>query len=123
MAVLAHAGGLFGGFVVPLIVYTMSRGEHERFARQEAAEALNFQITLMLPMLVGVFLLFGGMATMAGSVGGQGGMAGFFIVFLVVWLFAFVAGIGNLVCSIIGMVRAGRWQHYRYPVNIRFVKP
>jgi uncharacterized Tic20 family protein len=123
LATLAHAGGIFGGFVVPLVVYILSRDRHDRFAHHEATEALNFQLTILIPMVAGFFLIFGGMSGILSSVAGGTGMAAFFLVFLVVWLIFFVVGIAAFACSIIGMVRASRWQPYRYPVNIRFVKP
>jgi uncharacterized Tic20 family protein len=59
---------------------------------------------------------------MGASVGSRASLATFFIGFGIVWLLLMGLGIAGLVFSIIGMIRASRWEDYRYPINIRFVK-
>jgi uncharacterized Tic20 family protein len=81
---------------------------------------------MLIPAALAFALMFGSFGVMGAAVGsGPGstaGLATFFITFGIVWLLLVSLGIAGLVFSIIGMIRASRWQDYRYPINIRFVK-
>ncbi|MER7205631.1 DUF4870 domain-containing protein [Streptosporangium sp. NPDC000239] len=98
MAMLAHLLGLLTSFVGPLVLYLAKRDEAP-YVRAQAAEALNFQLTLMIAYLVSWVLAF----VLIG-----------FLLMPLVW-------IGSLILMIIAAVAANRGESYRYPLNIRFV--
>ena len=98
MAVLAQALGIVTGFLGPLVIYLVN-GEKDPFVRHHAAEALNFQITLILAYVVAFVLSF-------------------ILIGLLVLPVLFVLGI---VFPILAAVAANRGEWYRYPVSIRLV--
>lgn len=98
MAMIAHLLGLLTSFLGPLVIYLM-RKDDSPYVRDQAAEALNFQITLMIAYFVSMFLAF----LLIG-----------FLLFPLVW-------IGSLVFTVMAAVAANRGDRYRYPMNIRFV--
>ncbi|MEZ5141466.1 MAG: DUF4870 domain-containing protein [Acidimicrobiales bacterium] len=128
MAVLAHVGGILGGWIPPLVVYLMDGGR-DRYVRHNASEGLNFQLTvqvvtlvLMVPFFV---LFFGSLAGSTTAPRGSGQGAAFGTAFgglFVVWALAMAVSIANIALSITGMVKANRGEWWRYPVRIRFVK-
>jgi uncharacterized Tic20 family protein len=75
LAGLAHASGYFTTFVGPLMFLLLS-GKRSEYVRRHAAEALNFQLTVLLVVMV----TFG--------VGA--------LVYAVTWIFALVAGMAGL---------------------------
>lgn len=87
------------GWLGPLIIY-LTQGQHDRFVKDQAAEALNFQITIAIA-LVGSAIL---MLVLIG-----------FILYPVVW----VAGVA---LGAMGGAAANRGEWYRYPFSITFVK-
>ena len=61
IALIAHIGGIFTWWLIPLILYLLKRND-SRFVGDQAKEALNFQITMMIATLcagVSVILLVG----------------------------------------------------------------
>ena len=99
MATISHVLGLVTGFLGPLIIYLMVEND-KPFAKRHAAEALNFQITLII-----VYIL------------------SFILTFLVIGILGFIVfGIMDLIFCITGAVRANNNQEYQYPVSIRFIK-
>jgi len=97
MAALAHALGIITGFVGALIIYLVAEDE---FSKDQAKEALNFQITITIAYIVGGILTF------------------ILIGMLVIW----AAGIVSLIFSIIGAITANKGEKYRYPFAIRLIK-
>ncbi|MFF2631579.1 DUF4870 domain-containing protein [Microbacterium sp. NPDC058021] len=97
-ATLVHIGGLFFSFVPALIAYLVMR-DRGPFVRAHTAQALNFQLTVLIGVLVGSILLFV--------------LIGFFVLIAV--------GILDLVLSIVAAVKASQGQWYRYPLTIPFV--
>ncbi len=97
LAALAHVLGLFTGFLGPLILYLVKT--QEGLARDQAREALNFQITVLIAAAV----------------------SGLLMVILIGIPLMFAVAIGNLVLCIIAAVKASEGNMYRYPVAIRFV--
>ena len=95
---LAHLGGLFLGFVAPLVVLLV-KGTESPYTRAQAVEALNFQITLAIAYVVAFISI---------------------IVLVGVVLLPLVA-IGHVVFGILASVAAGRGELYRYPLNLRLV--
>jgi uncharacterized Tic20 family protein len=98
MAMLAQLLGIFTGFLGPLIIYLIN-GEKDPFVRHHSAEALNFQITLVIAYIVSFVL----MLVLIG-----------FVLFFVVW-------IGSIVLMIMATIAANRGEWYRYPFNLRLV--
>jgi uncharacterized protein len=97
-AVVSHLGGVFVSFVVPLVIWLVFKGRGA-YLEDQAKEALNFQITLLIAYVVGGIL----------SVIGIG-----LLILFATWVFA-------IVFAIIAAVASGRGEPYRYPVNIRLV--
>jgi uncharacterized Tic20 family protein len=92
--------GFFGGWIGPLIVWLVKR-EESRFVGEQAREALNFQVTLMIGYVIawGVTLVTCGAA---------------FPLLLGVLLFQIIFGI-------IASIKANSGQAYSYPCNIRLI--
>ncbi|WP_202908906.1 DUF4870 domain-containing protein [Roseimaritima ulvae] len=106
MAMLAHLSGLLGiaiggvlGFLGPLLLWIL-RKEDSAYIEQEAKEALNFQLTLLIVYCVTVVV---GMITCFGIV------------------FVFVPVVMQLVFGIIATITASKGIPYRYPFNIRLI--
>lgn len=51
-AAVAHSLGILTGFIGPLVVYLMNKNNGPAFARAQALEALNFQLTFLAVVLV-----------------------------------------------------------------------
>lgn len=96
---LSHLLGIFTGLLGPLIIF-LAKGKESPFIRNQSAEALNFQLTLLIVFLVSAVLMF-----------------------VVIGIFTFFAAyIGGIVLMIIASLAANRGEPYRYPINIRMVK-
>ncbi len=98
IAVLAHLGGLIGSFLLPLVIYLVKKDESP-FLRHHAAEALNFQLTLMIAYTVSFFLIFV--------------LVGLILLPLLM--------IGSLILSIVAAMAANRGEWYRYPMILRLI--
>ncbi|WP_436760649.1 DUF4870 domain-containing protein [Streptosporangium sp. V21-05] len=98
MAMLAHLLGLLTSFVGPLVLY-LAKKDESPYVRDQAAEALNFQLTVLVAYFVSWVLAFV--------------LIGFVLMFFL-W-------IGSIVMAIVAAVAANRGERYRYPMNIRFV--
>ena len=98
MAVLAHAGAILVGFWAPLIVWLMKK-DSSPYVRDQAAEALNFNITLTIAMVIAAFSII----VLIGLV-----------LLPLVWL-------GGVVLQIMAAMAASRGELYRYPVNLRLI--
>jgi uncharacterized Tic20 family protein len=107
IAYVVTSGAL--GWAPALIIYLVFK-DRGRFTRDQAKEALNFQITMVIAALALVIL------TVVLSVVTLG-LFGFFAPVLFIALAAWV-----IVFSIIASVRSNRGEPYRYPATIRFVK-
>ncbi|GIG39901.1 DUF4870 domain-containing protein [Cellulomonas phragmiteti] len=100
-AILAHVLPLLGpGLLVPLVVWLVFRGRG-RFLEHHATEALNFQITALIALVVAAVLtvVTFGLATPV------------LLGVLLAWL----------VLCILAAVAANRWEWYRYPGTLRLV--
>lgn len=102
---IAHLSSLvgyvipFGNLVGPLIVWQIKKDE-SAFIADQGKEALNFQITVMLAILVCVPLMFV-------CIGIPMAMA---------------VGVADLVFIIIAAIKANEGVAYRYPFTLRLVK-
>jgi uncharacterized protein len=99
MAMLAHLLGIFTGFIGALVLWLIKKDESQ-FVAEEAKEALNFQITMTIAMILSSFLM---------------------IILIGIVLLPLLI-IANLVFCIIGAIAASKGQAYRYPFAIRLVK-
>lgn len=100
---VSHAGAIVSawvamGFIVPLVIM-LTKGASSPFVRRHAVESLNFQISLLVYLIVsGVLIL------------------------LIIGIFLMIAlGIFALVVIILATVKAANGEEYRYPLCIRLV--
>jgi uncharacterized protein len=100
---LAHLSALFGliiglNWLGPLVVYLVKKDEHP-FIADQGREALNFNLSVFIYVLVSVVLIF----------------------IVIGFLLLPVIGIAWLVLTILAGVRANNGEPYRYPLTIKFV--
>ena len=98
LAVLAQVLGILTGFLGPLVIYLVN-GDKDPFVRHHSAEALNFQLTVLIGYVISFVLMF----VLIG-----------FLTFFAIWVMAIVFGI-------MAAVAANRGEWYRDPINIRMV--
>jgi uncharacterized protein len=102
-AMIAHLGGVLA--IVPVIALLPSLlifaayGSRGDFLRDQAREALNFQVTVLITYVVARIL---------------SAVPPFPDLIVLVWAF-------SLIFSIIGAMSANRGQRYRYPLTFRFI--
>lgn len=99
MAMLSHLLSIFVGFWAPLIIWLVKKDEMP-FVDDQAKEALNFQITMMLAFIV----------------------AGILIVVVIGILLVLGLFVANLVFCIIAAMKANDGERYRYPFALRLIK-
>ncbi len=109
-ATLAHVGSLIAAavamaFLAPLIVLLV-KGNTSPFVRRHAVESLNFQITLLILLAIGILV----------SIFTLG------IALIVVIPVGVVVGVAALVFIILASVRANNGEDYRYPMTLRLVR-
>jgi len=111
MAMLAHLSALAGYFIPlgnvigPLIVWLIKKDEMP-FVDDQGKEALNFQITVTIALLLCVIV---GVATCG-------------VGFVLTGPLMIAIGIVALVFTIIAAVKANEGVAYRYPMNYKFIK-
>ena len=100
---IAHLGGIVTNIIAPLIIWLMKK-ETPGFVEDQAKEALNFQITVLIAYIAWFILtaipILGCLVAPAGIV-----------VFLAALVFSILAG-----------VKANEGVRYRYPVTLRLIK-
>jgi uncharacterized protein len=98
-ATLIHVGGILIGFISPLLGYLLLK-DRSAFVGENAKNALNFQITVVIAYVAGWILsiVFIGL-----------------FVLLAAWVL-------SIVFSIMGAVAANKGQVYKYPLTIPFIK-
>jgi uncharacterized protein len=89
----------FGNIIGPLVIWMIKKDEFA-LVNDQGKEALNFQISMTIYLLVSVVL----------------------ILILVGILFLIGLAIFDVIVTIIAMVKANEGVAYRYPLCIRFVK-
>lgn len=94
---------LFGHWIPPLVIYLMKRHE-SAFAAGEAREALNFQITVFLALVLPLPFL----------------CLVITIPFIVLWLL--LVALAQLVLPIVAAVKAADGIPFRYPLTLRLVQ-
>jgi len=98
-AMLAHLSGIILGFIGPLIVWLIKK-EESPLVNEHGKEALNFQISILIYMLICVALMFA--------------CIGFFL--------APALYVYDIVMCIIAGLKANQGESYRYPLTIRLIK-
>lgn len=98
LAAATHLLAIFTGFIGPLIIWFVARDD-QPFVKHHAAEALNFQIVLLIASII----------------------SGLLILVLVGLLLLPLVLIGALVLEIMAAMAANRGEWYRYPINWRLV--
>jgi uncharacterized protein len=97
-ATLAHLSGLVFHLIGTLVVYLVVK-DRGAFVRSQAAEALNFWITVDIGLLISFAMIF----VLIGFVG------------------LVVIGVAAVVLSVVAAIAANRGEDYRYPINLRVV--
>ena len=98
IVVLTHLGGILFSFLPGLIVWLLKKDDSPYIA-ENAREALNFQITLMIAYFISWILAFI--------------LIGFALV-LLLWL-------ANIILSIMAAVATSKGESYRYPLALRLI--
>jgi len=98
-ATLIHVGGIFFSFVPALVGYLILK-DRGAFIRAHTLTALNFQLTMLIAIIVGYILTL------------------VFIGLIVV----FAAYVVILIFSIIAAIAANKGEQYKYPLTIQFIK-
>ena len=99
IALLTHLGGIFFGFIPSLVVWLIKK-DSSAFVGEQAKEALNFQITMLIAFAISYVLIF------------------IVIGFFLLWALA----IANLVLCIVAGVKANTGENYRYPFALRLIQ-
>lgn len=94
-ALLAHLSPILFGFIGPLVIWLIYK-DKSPFVNDQAKEALNFQLAVMIAALICT-------ATCIGV------------------LLVPVIGIGALVYSILAGMEANKGVYYRYPYTLRMI--
>ena len=100
-ATLIHIGGIVIGFIAPLVGYLVLK-DRSIFVEQNAKNALNFQITLVIAYIAAYILTIISLGLL-------------FFLPLAVWVL-------SIIFSIIAAVAANRGEVYKYPLTINFIK-
>jgi len=104
-ALFAHLSALigfiipFGSIIGPLIIWQVKKNEMP-FVDDQGKEALNFQITMAIAVIVCIVLMF------------------VLIGFLLIW----IVGLLDLIFTIIAALAANNGQAYRYPLSLRLIR-
>ena len=102
---LCHLCGLLGligppsNVIGPLLIWLFKKDE-DAFIEEQGREALNFQITFTIALMVSVILV---------------------LVYVGVFLLA-ILGIVDLILIVMASLAASRGEHYRYPFSIKFLQ-
>lgn len=98
LVVLTHLGGILFSFIPGLIVWLLKKDENP-YVGDQAREALNFQITLLIAWVISYVLAF----ILIG-----------FVLMAVIWL-------ANIILCIVAAVAASKGEAYRYPFTLRLI--
>ncbi len=89
----------FGNLIAPLVIWLVYK-DRSSYVDYHGKEALNFQITLTIGLVISAILIFV--------------IVGFFLLFIL--------GLVGLIFAIIAAIRANEGEYYEYPFNLRFIK-
>ena len=101
LALLTHLSGIILSFIVPLVIWLTNKDKSDKgWLNDQAKEALNFQITLLIVYVVGTILT----------------------VILIGALINLVAWLTCIVLSIMAALKVNEGVAYRYPFALRLIK-
>ena len=101
LAMLTHLSGIILGFIVPLIIWLVNKDKADKaFLNDQAKEALNFQITMLIGYIAGMVLT----------------------IILIGPLISMATWVVSLIFSILAGVKANEGVAYRYPFAVRLIK-
>jgi uncharacterized protein len=101
LAIFAHVGAIFFPLLAPFLIYLIKKGENpDSFSVDQAREALNFQITCTIGMMIGAVLSLI--------------LIGIFIVYGLI--------MANFILCIIAAIKASDGVRYRYPMTLRLIR-
>lgn len=101
LALITHLSGILLSFIVPLIIWLTNKDKPEKsWLNDQAKEALNFQITIVIAYVICMVLAII-------VIGG--------LLMPVVWLI-------NIIFSILAGIKANEGVAYRYPFALRLIK-
>jgi len=101
MALAAHLLGIFTWFIGALVIWLVNKDDASKaFVTDQAKEALNFQITITIAMLICIVLT----------------------IVIIGGLLAPIVGLLNVIFCIIAAVKANNGEAYRYPFALRLIK-
>jgi len=98
IAVITHITGIFFSIFPGLIIWLLKKDESP-YLGEQAREALNFQITLLIAYMV----------------------SGILVVILVGILLVWLVWVANIIFSIVAAIAASKGENYRYPFSLRLI--
>jgi uncharacterized Tic20 family protein len=98
LAVIAHLGGTIFSVFPSLIIWLLKKDD-STYVADQAREALNFQITLLIAYCISYIL----------------------VVILIGVVFLFIIWVANIVLCIIAAVACSKGESYRYPFALRLL--
>jgi uncharacterized protein len=101
MAMIGHLSGIVAGFIGPLVIWLINKDKTDKgWLNDQAKEALNFQITMIIGWLI----------------------AGILTMVLIGMLLIPVLFLANIILCIMAGMKANEGVNYRYPFAIRLIK-
>jgi hypothetical protein len=95
----SHLSFFVFGLIGPLIIM-VTKGNDSAYVREQAVEALNFHITVLLA-----------------------GVASAILILVLIGIFTLLAtAVMAIVFTIMAAIATNRGERYRYPINLRLVK-
>lgn len=107
-ASFAHLGGIIG--ILPALIIWLIFKDRGSFTNQEAKEALNFQIAVLIGQIA--ILIINSVL----------GVVTFGFWALIGWIFPLALWVLAVIWSIMGFTKSKDGIAYRYPVSIRLIK-
>ncbi len=98
LAMLSHLGGTIFTVFPSLIIWLVKRDDSP-YINQQAREALNFQITVLIAQFISTALIIVGIGI---------------LLVAVIW-------VGNILYCILAALAASRGEPYRYPFSLRLL--
>lgn len=89
----------FGMIIGPLVVWLIKKDEMP-FVDEQGKEALNFQITMLIAMII----------------------SGILVIVLIGFLLMAIVCLFDLIMVIVASIRAADGEHFRYPLTLRLIR-
>ena len=121
-ALLVFFGGMpFGNIVGPLVVWLVKRHQYP-LVNDQGKESLNFQITVIMVMLLLVGVALGAFIPMLACEGAKEPPIWFFVTYFGAFAALGLVALFDLISVIVAAIQANKGVAYRYPIAIRFVR-